>query len=474
MSNQDRIDRLKAKVDTINSVSKTFCTAKWLTSTTTLYNGYTHSCHHPTAHKIEVNSLSESKTALHNTPIKIAARQDMLNGVQTKECDYCWNIENLGPDHFSDRHYKSANVGMGLWDRFDETVKSGLGHEINPSYLEVAFENTCNFKCTYCSPDVSSRWMEEVQKHGGYKLVNGHTHHDLGWLKSIGRYPIHHSEHNPYIEKFWEWWPELYQSLNTFRITGGEPLLSNNTWKILDYVNDNPRKELKLSINSNMSVPHKLVVKLVERVNSMKDKCHSFELFTSAESVGAHAEYSRYGMDWELFQKNIDYFMSNTDPSVGITFMTTVDIFASASFDDMIRMVCDLRKKFDVNRATTRVGFGVNYLRWPKHQQITLLDIGEKVSFAKRMDAVIAERTAGGHDVNGNLYMEEVDQIHRLIDWMMSEQPSHEELVNFVNVLSEMDERRETDMLETFPNLRTTFETGLKLKNKRINLTMST
>lgn len=474
MSNEDRINRLREKVSKINSVSPTYCTAKWLTSTTTLYNGYTHSCHHPSAHKIELENLSKSKTALHNTPVKIAARQDMLDGIQTKECDYCWNIENLGADHFSDRHYKSANVGMGLWQRFDETVKSGLGEEINPSYLEVAFENTCNFKCTYCSPDVSSRWMEEVQKHGGYLLQSGHVHHDLGWLKSIGKYPIHHSEHNPYIEKFWEWWPELYQSLNTFRITGGEPLLSNNTWKILDYVNDNPRKELKLSINSNMSIPHKLVVKLVERVNSMKDKCNSFELFTSAESVGKHAEYSRYGMDWELFQKNIDYFMSNTDPSVRISFMTTVDIFASASFDDMIRMMCDLRKKYDTNRASSRVGFGVNYLRWPRHQQITLLSIEEKVNFAKRMDAVIAERTEGGYDINGNLYLEEVDQIHRLVDWMMSENPEPDELINFVNVFTEMDERRETNLLETFPNLRTTFEAGLKHKQKKINLTVTT
>lgn len=474
MSNQDRIDRLSQKVAKINAVSKTFCTAKWLTSTTTLYNGYTHSCHHPVPHKIEIDNLSKSTTALHNTPTKIAARRDMLNGVQTKECDYCWNIENLGPDHFSDRHYKSANVGMGLWQRFEETVQSGLGENINPSYLEVAFENTCNFKCTYCSPDVSSRWMEEIQKHGGYDLVNGNKHHDLNWLRSIGKYPIHHSEHNPYIEKFWEWWPELYATLNTFRITGGEPLLSNNTWKILDYVNDNPRPELKLSINSNMSIPHKLVVKLVERVNSMKGKCASFELFTSAESVKEHAEYSRYGMDWELFTKNIDYFMSNTDPSVRISFMTTVDIFASASFDDMIRMVCDLRKKFDTNRAASRVGFGVNYLRWPKHQQITLLDKDQKRIFAEKMEAVIAERTSGGYDVNGNLYIEEVDQIRRLVDWLNSEDPIDDELINFVNIFSEMDDRRETNLLETFPNLKATFDRGTALKAKRINLTVST
>ena len=457
MSNKDRVSTLKHKVIKINSVSETFCTAKWLTSTTTLYNGYTHSCHHPSAHKINLDDLDSNPTALHNTPVKIAARQDMLNGIQTKECDYCWNIENLGKDHFSDRHYKSANVGMGLWARFDEVVQSGLGENINPAYLEVAFENTCNFKCTYCSPDVSSRWMEEVQQHGGYELVIGAIHHDLDWQKRIGKFPIHHKEVNPYINKFWEWWPELYKTLNTFRITGGEPLLSQNTWRVMDYVLEQPRPELKIQVNSNFGIPAKLVEKLVTKVNELQGKCGDIAVFTSAESVGAHAEYSRFGMDWDLFTKNVDYYLSNTPANTLLHFMTTVDIFASGSFDDFVRYVCGLRKKFDTDRARTRVGFNVNYLRWPKHQQITLLDVAQKDIFAAKMRAVVAELTVGGHDVQGNLYYEEVDQIERLIEWMYSQEATDEELANFHNVFREMDSRRGTDLLKTFPHLATVY-----------------
>lgn len=468
MSNEDRIERLKLKINKINDVSPTFCTAKWLTSTTTLYNGYTHSCHHPSQHKINVDDLDKSPTALHNTPTKIAARQDMLNGVQTKECDYCWRIENLGQDHFSDRHFKTANVGMGLWERFDDAVKSGLGEAINPAYLEVAFENTCNFKCTYCSPDVSSRWTEEIQKYGGYRLDNGNIHHDADWLKSIGKYPIHHKEFNPYIEKFWQWWPELYSSLNTFRITGGEPLLSDNMWKILDYVETNPRKELKLSINSNMGIPAKLVHKFTDKVNAIGGKIGRIELYTSAESVGEHAEYSRYGLKWDLFTSNIAHFMDNTN--CRITFMTTVDIFASASFDDLIRYVSLLRKKYDTNRATSRVGFGVNFLRWPQHQTITLLDAEQKALFAERMEKVIEELSIGGPDVDGNLYLEEIDSIRRLVDWMNSETPADEQYINFVNVFDEMDKRRETNMLQTFPHLQSVYDKGVRLINKKIDL----
>lgn len=463
MSNQDRIDVLKQKVIKINSVSPTFCSAKWLTSTTMLYNGFTHSCHHPTAHKINLDDLAASPSALHNTPVKMAARQDMIDGVQTKECDYCWNIENLNKDYFSDRHYKTSNIGMGLWKRFEEVVASGLGENINPSYLEVAFENTCNFKCTYCSPDVSSRWMEEVQSHGGYKLANGWIHHDLDYMKSVGKMPIHHKEHNPYIEKFWEWWPELYKTLNTFRITGGEPLLSQNTWRIMDYIIENPRPELKIEINTNMGIPTKLVEKLVDRIIQMQGKCSDIVIFTSAESTGKHAEYTRFGMDWELYKSNIEYMVTHTPPNVQLKFMTTVDLMSPASFDDFVRFVCDIRRRFDTDRGRSRTGFSVNYLRWPFHQQLTILDPLEKKAFEERMLKVIDECTVGGFDAQGNLYIEEVDQIHRLIEWMYSKEATDEELKNFVSVFSEMDERRGTNLHETFPHLHSTWDKGISL-----------
>ena len=40
-------------------------------------------------------------------------------------------------------------------------------------------------------------------------------------------------------------------------ITGGEPLLNKNTLKSLDYLIQNPKDDLELSINSNLSVPER-------------------------------------------------------------------------------------------------------------------------------------------------------------------------------------------------------------------------
>ena len=40
---------------------------------------------------------------------------------------------------------------------------------------------------------------------------------------------------NPYVDAFWRWWPDLYKDLHTFRITGGEPLMSQDTWKVFRF-----------------------------------------------------------------------------------------------------------------------------------------------------------------------------------------------------------------------------------------------
>ena len=102
--------------------------------------------------------------------------------------------------------------------------------------MEVSFSNACNFACSYCSPEISSKWMEDINKYGQYPTKHGA--HNLDYLKSSGKYPYKHSEDNPYVTAFWKWFPDLYKTLQTFRITGGEPLLTKDTFKVLDYINN--------------------------------------------------------------------------------------------------------------------------------------------------------------------------------------------------------------------------------------------
>ena len=53
-------------------------------------------------------------------------------------------------------------------------------------------------------------------------------------------------------------------------MTGGEPLMDKNTFRVLDYVVDNGRKDLNMSITSNASVPEKNWNRFVDTVSFIR------------------------------------------------------------------------------------------------------------------------------------------------------------------------------------------------------------
>ena len=70
---------------------------------------------------------------------------------------------------------------------------------------------------------------------------------DVDWMKLFER-----EEENPYVDAFWEWWPEMNKDLNILRVTGGEPTMHTSTWKLLKKIDDEPMPWLELNVNSNL------------------------------------------------------------------------------------------------------------------------------------------------------------------------------------------------------------------------------
>ena len=286
----------------LDGVGCGFCLAKWTQVTMHLGTGMTHSCHHPSPHKIPLTELRRNPSALHNTKHKKARRKEMLEGKRPSECNYCWNVED-NSNSFSDRVFKSTEP----WsiNDFDKIKDSYWRDDFNPRYVEVSFGNTCNFACAYCGPQYSSKWVEEIEKHGGYPTE--HKFNSIDDIKARDQMPYKQTEHNPYIEAFWEWWPNLFPDLHTFRITGGEPLLLKDTFKVLEYIqkHHNQNSNISLAINTNLGIPDKLLDKFITIAKDLCDnnKVRELIIFTSVEATDAQAEYARFGLKYE--EKNL-------------------------------------------------------------------------------------------------------------------------------------------------------------------------
>ena len=280
--------------DLLNKISPSMCMAKWLQVSLHLPQGLTQSCYHPPTHEIPLDNIKNNPSVLHNTEFKIKERKQMREGKRPTGCQYCWNLED--GNHLSDRHYRSNEPwAKGAWEK---VAYSDSDKTINPRYVEVNFNQACNFKCTYCSPHLSTTWEKEVDKYGPIKISDTEIHNDINILAEEGLMPITSTnKENPYVQAFWKWWPDLYNDLKVFRMTGGEPLMDKNTFKVLEYTIDNPNSDLEISITSNMCPPdQKLFEKFIKTINSIESPIDK-SVFDKWKKAGLICEVDYYAQN---------------------------------------------------------------------------------------------------------------------------------------------------------------------------------
>mgnify|MGYP000176510615 FL=1 len=451
------MDIIKFKEEVMEPVSCTFCTAKWKQVTLHLQTGHTHSCHHPTSHKIPLEELKDNPSALHNTKFKKEQRKLMLEGKRPEECDYCWRVEDSGSNVLSDRTYKSFEP----WARpyVDEIVSKPWDDNVNPSYLEVSFSSVCNFKCSYCSPQVSSKWMEEIKEHGPYKTSQ--SFNDLQHLIATDAMPIPNKEHNPYVEAFWKWWPDVSKDLKHFRITGGEPLLTKDTFKVLDDLIENPKPNLEFSVNSNMCVPDAVFEKFISKMKIIgsQGKVKKLKIFTSAEAYGSQAEYIRHGLDYDMWISNIRRVLQEV-PNCTFTCMSTYNVLSIFSFDKMLKDLLDLKLEFGGAGKQIPIILDTPYLRYPPHQAMFIANPEWKEKYLKPQLDFMLNNLEDMHvrgKANMGFFKWEADKFQRLYDIIDQEQQDEWTVTNnrkdFITFVNEHDKRRGTDFLKTFPEM---------------------
>ncbi len=433
--------------EALDSVSPSFCMAKWKQVTLHLHNGHTHSCHHPDTHLVPISEIQKDPSALHNTSFKKDKRRQMIEGNRPSECEYCWKVEDSGEENvFSDRIIKSGEDWSAPY--LNEVIDAGYIKNVDPTYVEVSFSNVCNFKCAYCAPHISSKWMEEIKEFGPYNTHN--QFNNIEYLKETNKIPIPEKEYNPYVEAFWKWWPELYPKLHTFRITGGEPLLTKHTFKVLDWIIENPHPQLELAINSNLCVPEKSFEIFLEKVKIIQNTKHvkKFTIFTSCEAYGERSEYIRFGLDYNKWLENCQKLLTEIDSNnLEIVVMSTYNVLSITSYKSFLEDVLQFKKKF----GKFKFLLDIPYLNHPKFLSIEISPIKyfsqyveEQVKFVEKNIKYFNEwevrrmmriKTLFNSPRMGKIYTNHFQR-------------------DFKTYVDEYDRRRGTNFLKTFPEMK--------------------
>ncbi len=441
MANKSAIDQLIENRAKLNSISPSFCLAKWKQVTLHLHNGNTQSCHHVKSHKIDPKTLDDP-FRLHNTKKKQKARRRLLAGKKIFECNYCWRIEKRG--EISDRIYKSSEEWA--WPSLEQAVQEKEGRRTYPSYVELSFDSHCQFKCMYCSPAYSSKWLKEIEEFGHYPTSTGFN--SLRILARQKALPLPASEREKYVNTFWKWWPDLAPQLRHLRVTGGEPLLSPETFRLIDELIARPRPHLAFAINTNMGLNSGQMDLLNSRIKALQKSVASVTLYTSLDSVGPQAEYIRFGLDFARFRENIRAILENSEGRLTLSFMITVNNLCLPGLRDLMAYILELRRSFPQHH----IGLDTPYLRHPRHMSVELLPM----EFTKFIDDVIEymsdNRAQSGRVGFYDTEIQRVARIRKLIEnssfnWL-------EKIIlkrDFYKMFTEYDRRRGTDFLKTFP-----------------------
>jgi organic radical activating enzyme len=444
-------DFLTAAEKMKDKLGPSLCMAKWQQVSLHLPTGLTNSCYHPPLHEIDATLLKDNPGALHNTPYKKEQRKIMLRNERPTECSYCWTQEDLG--NLSDRHYRSGEP----WalEHFDRIVNSTGEEDEIPSYVEVNFNHACNLKCSYCSPQFSSSWADEISRYGSYPTSN--LHNDPTYFQGRRR-PIPVREDNPYVDAFWEWWPTLYPKLKHFRMTGGEPLMDRNTYRVFDYVLAFPKPDLHIDVTSNFSVEEKLWEQYFNYVSQLcNTNIEHFMQYVSLDTgIAEHAEYLRHGLDFMKVAGRVDMFLRQIPYRNSLTFIVTMNNLSILGLKNLLQSILTLRRKYSTTYQ--RVWFDTPILRQPAWQSLQILP----PVYAKRLQDVVDWMRA-------NLETEdkpfqgfkdyEVQRMQRVLDWMQEGSKLDREYVtiqraDFFRFFNEHDKRRGTWFLNTFPEMK--------------------
>ena len=434
-----------------DQLGPSLCLAKWQQVSLHLPTGLTNSCYHPPLHEIDATLLKNNPGALHNTPYKKEQRKIMLRNERPQECSYCWTQEDLG--NLSDRHYRSGEPWAA--EHF-ETITTSTGDEdAIPSYVEVNFNHACNLKCSYCSPQFSSSWSDEVARFGGYPTST--THNDASHFTGRRR-PIPVREHNPYVDAFWEWWPSLYPKLKHFRMTGGEPLLDRNTYRVFDYVLAFPKPDLHIDVTSNFSVDEKSWNQYISYVKQLcNTNIEHFMQYVSLDSGDAdHAEYIRHGLDFVKCTGRADLFLEEIPRRNSLTFIITMNNLNVLGLKELLRSILSLRKRHSTTYQ--RVWFDTPILRQPTWQSLQILP----PVYTKRLQDVVdwMRENLETEDKPFQGFKDyEVQRLQRVVDWIREGCKLQADYVklqraDFFRFFNEDFKRSNTDFIDTFPEMR--------------------
>jgi len=281
------------------SESKTFCMYPWI-HMHVWPTGQAYPCCHAEMNPTYGNAREQPMKEIWNSEQFKQLRQDMLSNTQNKTCNKCYEQEDAG--FFSGRQSSNKHHGHHI-NRVNATQNNGTYNDFEMTYWDIRFSNLCNLKCRSCGHIFSSQWYQDQAKLAGGDWKERNT-----VLNYAGRTET----------DMWEQLEPHLDYVEQIYFAGGEPLLMEEHYHILDELVKRGRFDVRLIYNTNFTHTDLKGNSVFEYWN----KFDSVAVGASLDASGLRGEYIRKGTDWAVVEQNrrdmlkicpqVDFYISPT------------------------------------------------------------------------------------------------------------------------------------------------------------------
>jgi MoaA/NifB/PqqE/SkfB family radical SAM enzyme len=265
-------------------------------------------------------------------------RAEMISGKEPESCKRCFEQESVGKNSFrEDVNEKFRHLHY----LFDKTKPNGSLDYFKLYYWDFRFSNICNMRCRSCGPQLSTGWYEDTKKLWG------------GLPQDI-----------PDSEPKFDMWKEIepfFPDVESIYFAGGEPLIMEEHYKILEKLDELEKYDTHISYNTNFS---RLTYKKINAVD-VWSKFKNVEIGASIDGFGKKAEYIRKGTDWNKIEANRKE-LKRKAPNVDFWINFTLSVYNSYHVIEFYNWAVD-------SGFIKPDKFHINLVQFPEHLRLQIL-----------------------------------------------------------------------------------------------------
>ena len=370
------------------------------------------------------NSRTQSLDELVNSDSMKQLRLDMLAGRKNAECTKCYEHEKQGVKSF--RQFSSDEWKHAFSDVIENTdLEDGSLKKFKMRYFDIRFSNICNFKCRTCGSGFSTQWEQEDLKSGVF------------YAKVLPK------NNNP---KFLQNVIDQIDNMEVAYFAGGEPLITEEHYIILEEMIKRGKTDIKLRYNTNLSnfkYKNKDILDLWSKFE------HDVEIYASIDHYGKRAEYIRHGTVWETVEKN--FIRAKHTGFINIQINTVLSAFNYLTIFDFYKYLIDNKMYTPEDNIYTLYNMST-----PDFLTCHILPPELKEKGNQSIKDAIAYMQSHG------FRKEQIDQLEITEQWVNSKNTWAEHQAKFREEVKRLDALRDEDFMETFPEISKLYKVDRK------------